>query len=66
MTQNTRIHGKFEYHLEDINCNDCKFYIRRTKHNKNGCQRKSCRFDDIRNEAIANDRIKRPLNWFKI
>jgi hypothetical protein len=36
-----------------------------SKSNKNGCQKNLCRFDDIRHEAIANGRIKRPPGWFK-
>ena len=61
----TRIHNKFEYHKEDIDCYSCLYYIRKTKANKNGCQKKLCRFDGIKQEAIANGRIKRPPGWFK-
>ena len=66
MTENTRVHDKFEYHKEDVECYSCLYYIRKSKSNKNGCQEKFCRFEDIRNEAIAKGRIKRPPGWFRV
>jgi hypothetical protein len=59
MTQHTRIYGKFEYHTEDMNCIDCLHYKRKSKKHKTGCHEEFCRFDDVRNEAINYDRIKR-------
>jgi len=65
MTDNTRIYNRFEYHLEDIDCPYCLYYKRRSKLNKHGCGLDACRFEDIRQDAIENGRIKRPRGWFK-
>jgi hypothetical protein len=65
MTQNTKIHDKFEYHVEDLDCTNCKFYKRKSKKYANGCHENICHFNDIRDEAILNDRIKRKPGWFK-
>ena len=66
MTENTRVLHRFEYHAEDLDCSDCLYYKRRSKYRKNGCGRDTCRFEDIRQEAISNGRISRPKGWFKI
>ena len=60
----TRIHNRFEYHLEDLNCHDCVYYTRRTKSNPLGCGYDPCPYDDIRCDCIENGRIKRPRGWF--
>jgi len=59
MTENTRIHNRFEYHLEDVDCRDCLYTKRTKKGVNNGCGEQTCRFNDIRNKAIKNGRIKR-------
>jgi len=66
MTPYTRIHDKFEYHIEDIDCYDCLHYIRKSKKHKTGCHQKFCRYGNIRIEALKNKRTKRPPGWFKI
>ena len=70
MTEYTRFYDRFEYHTEDLDCSDCLFYKakseRENKQSNHGCGEDSCRFDDIRREAEANGRIKRPRGWFKI
>ena len=65
MTPNTRIYDRFEYHTEDLDCSACLYYKRRSKYNKRGCGEDTCRFEDIRAEAIANSRIKRERGYFK-
>ena len=62
MSEYTRRHQKFEYHLEDTECVDCQFY----KSKKHGCDRDECCCGDIRAEAIANGRIERPRGWFRL
>jgi hypothetical protein len=59
MTQHTRIHDKFEYHVEDLDCDYCQFRKSKSKHHKYACREESCRFDSIRNKAIGKGRIKR-------
>ena len=65
MSEFTRIQRHFEYHLEDLDCHDCLYYVRITKVNPHGCGRKTCRFDDIRRDCEDNGRIKRPQGWFR-
>jgi hypothetical protein len=59
MTESTRILSRFEYHIEDLKCEYCLHYKRKSKKHINGCHKERCRFIDIRREAIANGRIKR-------
>ena len=60
-TQNTRIAGKFEYYLEDMDCAMCKYY----RGKKKGCSRAVCACEDERKDAIAHGRIKRKKGWNK-
>ena len=66
MTEYTRVTDKFYYHTEDLNCSDCLHRIPKSQRiNKDtGCGEEACRFEDIRHEAAANGRIKRPKGWF--
>ena len=66
MTEHTRIYDRFEYHTEDLDCRDCLFYKVKSEcvNKETGCGEEVCRFEDIRQEAIANNRIKRPRGWF--
>ena len=66
MTENTRVFDRFKYHLEDLNCVDCLHCKRKSKHHKNGCHKYACRFEDIRNDAISNNRIKRRRGHFSL
>jgi hypothetical protein len=61
-TQNTRVYDKFEYHLDDLDCQFCANFRNRGGH---GCGRSVCEFEDIKREAIANGRIKRKRGWNK-
>ena len=53
----TRVYEKFEYHLEDMDCSLCLYY----KGKKYGCTLTACCCEDIRNDCVAHDRIKRKL-----
>jgi len=56
LKQNVHIFGKFNYHLEDLDCCYCL--------NKKTCDKKTCEFTDIRQEAIANGRIARGYSLY--
>ena len=65
MTQNTRIHDRFEYHVEDLNCYYCMYIQRVSKLYKRGCGIELCGFKDIAIDAITSGRIKRKPRWYK-
>jgi hypothetical protein len=65
MTLNTRHNEKFEYHVEDLDCLYCQYYKPENRDNKTGCGLNACRFEDIRQDAVANNRIERERGWFK-
>lgn len=56
MKENARRLNKFEYYLEDCDCRLCLYY----KGVKRGCKYNGdCPFEDIKQTAIKNNRIKR-------
>lgn len=67
MTEYTRLHDRFEYHTEDLNCSDCLHRILKSqrKNKDTGCGEEACRFNDIRRDAISKGRLTRPKGWFK-
>ena len=65
MSQYTRRHNKFEYHLEDLDCEYCLYYDKNRKNKPLGCDRSECCCGDIRADAIANGRVIRDRGWFK-
>jgi hypothetical protein len=69
-TQFTRVYDKFEYHLEDMDdCNLCANFVSRKVGRTNRgccCGRSVCEFQDITDEALRNNRLKRPKGWNKI
>jgi hypothetical protein len=65
MTQHTKIYNRFEYHTEDLDCSDCLYTKRKSKFHKRGFREESCRFEDIRQEAIKKGRAKRERGWNK-
>ena len=67
MSDYTRICQPFEYHTEDLNCADCLYRILKSqrKNKDTGCGEESCRYEDIRREAVNNGRLTRPKGWFK-
>ena len=66
MITNTGKTDRFEYHLEDLDCSCCLHRISKSKrrNSKIDCEQSSCRYGDIRREAIAKGRICRPESWF--
>jgi len=66
MTQHTRIHDRFEYHIEDLDCECCLHYKKKRKHCITGCGEKYCRFLDIRCDAIKHNRIERRKGHFSM
>ena len=66
MTENTRTTRRFQYHVEDLDCCDCLHYSKqKKKKGGTGCGLGICRFEDIREDAIANGRIKRERGYFR-
>ena len=61
MTEFTRFHDRFEYHLEDTQCDACLYW----EGKKIGCTLTACCCEDIKRDAIENDRIKRKRGHFK-
>ena len=64
MSKTIRKYDKFEYHLEDLECCDC-LHNKTKGGKKNGCGFSRCRYDGIRAEAAAHNRVKRPKGWNK-
>ena len=60
-TSVVRTYDKFEYHLEDLSCEYCKYY----RGKKRGCSREYCCCEDEKQDAIANGRINRKRGWNK-
>ena len=53
------LNEKFEYHVEDLDCLYCQYYKPENRDKKTGCGLDVCRFEDIRQDAVANNRIER-------
>jgi hypothetical protein len=68
-TRFTRVFDKFEYHLEDMDdCGLCAHFVsRKTGRDNDGrsCGRSVCEFQDLKDEAVRNARIKRERGWWK-
>jgi hypothetical protein len=62
MGQFTRVHHKFEYHMEDFYCAFCLHY---DIENKRGCTLRKCCCEEEKRAAIENNRLKRPKGWFR-
>jgi len=58
----TRVYDKFEYFTEDFDCVYCANFKSRGGH---GCGRSKCEFQDLKDEATRNNRLKRPRGWAK-
>jgi hypothetical protein len=56
----TRKYDKFEYHLEDFDCSLCA-----NRNGKHKCNKTVCEFQALKDEAVKQNRIKRPRGWFK-
>lgn len=60
MTESTRIHDRFEFYLEDLDCIYCLYAKgRRSKYKENGCGEYKCRYEDLKRICIENGRIER-------
>ena len=51
---------KFEYFLEDLDCEWCLYYLGKSKYRRNGCNRDTCLFEVEKRDALEHGRIKRP------
>jgi len=58
----TRVYDKFEHYAEDFDCIHCADYNHRGGH---GCGRSKCEYQDLKDDALLHDRIKRPRGWQK-
>ena len=65
----THVYDKFEYYSEDFECIDCANYKSRAEERderfETGCGRPLCEFQDLKDDAEKNNRIKRPRGWQK-
>ena len=65
----THVYDKFEYYSEDMNdCSICaNFKSRRIAKlfGGHGCGCSVCEFQDLKDEAIKYNRLKRPRGWQK-
>ena len=58
----TRVYDKSEYYGDDFDCTVCANYKKRGGH---GCERSVCEFQELKNDAMKHNRIKRPRGWRK-
>ncbi len=63
----THVFDKFQHYAEDFECSLCANYksliaLRRCGR---GCGRDICEFQDLKDEAIRHNRLKRPKGWQK-
>jgi hypothetical protein len=65
----TYVYDKFEYFAEDFDCVLCMNYKSRAadrdKRYKTKCGLPVCEFEDLKDEAIRHNRIRRPKGWNK-
>ena len=65
----TYVYDKFEYFAEDFDCKLCANYKSRAEERDESyatsCGQPVCEFQDLKDEAIRHDRIKRPRGWNK-
>ena len=59
MGKNVRYYDRFQYYIEDIQCEYCLFYQKKSKYRRHGCNRDVCGFIAEWLDALANGRIKR-------
>ncbi len=63
MSRTVRYLNRFEYHLEDF---DCEFCLHYDSEKKRGCTLARCCCEEEKREALAHNRIKRPRGWFRV
>jgi hypothetical protein len=57
----TYVYDKFVHFAEDFACEVCA----NKRDGKRNCGRSFCEFQDLKDEAIRHNRIKRPRGWQK-
>ena len=55
----TKIQDHYELYAEDIDCDYCLYFKGKRKKFLNGCWEETCRFEQLRREAIEKGRIIR-------
>ena len=65
MSKTTRVNSKFDYFMEDMNCKYCLFWQRKSKYQKQGCNRAVCVCEEEKLDAVKHGRIKRERGWNK-
>lgn len=64
----THVYDKFEHYAEDFECSLCANFESRNAarlSDGHGCGRTICEFQDLKDEAIRQNRLKRPKGWWK-
>ena len=65
----THVYDKFEQYIEDMDdCSLCVHFKSRSVAKNcggHGCGRSVCEFQDLKDEAIRHNRLKRPRGWNK-
>ena len=64
----THVYDKFEYYNEDFDCAVCANFISLSTAricDGHGCGRSVCEFQDLKDEVIKHNRLKRPRGWQK-
>ena len=63
MSKTIRNYKRYQNFEETDRCEYCRYKTRKGK--KRGCNRAVCYGENIRTDAIRNDRIKRERGWSK-
>lgn len=53
----TYVYDKFEYYAEDMECNLCAYFKQ--------CAHFLCKYQNLKDDAVKNNRINRPKGWQK-
>jgi hypothetical protein len=65
----TYVYDKFVHFAEDFDCILCANYKSRAKERDErfttGCGQPVCEFQNLKDEAIKHNRLKRPKGWWK-
>ena len=65
MTVTTGTLRRSQYYDGDPDSRVCPHRERKNKKSTTGCGLDTCRFEGIRQDAVANGRFKRGRGWFK-
>ena len=65
----THVYDKFVHFAEDFDCKVCANYKSRAEERDErfdiGCGQPMCEFQDLKDEAVRHNRLKRPRGWQK-